>query len=383
MRIGLLAILLFILQTSYSQQHLFLDGQLDYGVLMRSFESGGDVLKSSSLGSELNVRSGVSYRLFNKIQVGVGVGINRQGIQLRDKDFESRNEGFEVPINIKSIYSNYFMSVKYSHRIDRGLYAYGKIGYEINKIKADGLTDSDSYVIGFEELEITTSYIEETTAITPEIGIESFVRNGDMWGAGLKYTMMAEDIMNGTYSVTNGTGELASDAFTLSGSNIAFTFHYHLLLYHRVKKEKPLKSVTEEEVKEKEPVVEEKEPVVVTRGEANDRDYQVTHKVKVHAEDIRIEIWDHQMEDGDIVSLILNEEYIIQNYELKNKKKVFYVKVREGRNNFILYAHNLGKYKPNTASITIYDGDKEQTLVLESDLKESGALEIRYVSKKK
>lgn len=379
----LLIVSLFLCVSVNGQQHLFLDGQLDYGYLFRSISSKGDVLKSSSLGSELNVRAGLSYRIFNRLQVGGGIGVNRQGLQLKDKDFESRNEGFEVPIDINSIYTNYYSFIKYSHRIDRGLYAYGQVGYDMNKIKSGDLSASDSYVIGFEELNVTTNYIDETTAITPEVGIESFVRNGDMWGMGLKYTMFADDMMTGTYAVTGGSGVIASDEFKLSGSNIAFTFHYHLLLWHKEKRERPIRVVREEEKKIEEPVVEEKEPAPVTKTQANDRDYQVTHKVKVHSADLRIEVWDHQKEDGDIVSLILNDEYIIQNYELMNKKKVFYVKVHEGRNNFILYAHNLGMYKPNTASILIYDGDKENVIVLESDLKESGALEIKYVPKKK
>lgn len=364
----------------FGQQHLFLDGQVDYGYLFRQMDQRGDVLRGNSVGSELNLRFSGSYRVFNRLQVSGGIGFNRQSIQLKDKNFETRNEGFEVPIRIKSNYINYFLSLKYSHRLHSGLYAYTQVGYEINKIGADQLTKSDSYVVGFEDLTITTNYIDENTALTPEIGIESFLRNGGMIGLGLKYTAMSTPMMRADYAVTQGTEVVAQDGVKLSGSNIALTFRYSLLLWHKVKKEKPIREVTNPVVVE--PIVDSVETVEVKHGEANDRDYQVTNRVKVHSPTVRIEVWDHQMEDGDIVSLILNDHWVVQNYELVKKKKVFYVELQEGRNNFILYAHNLGKYAPNTASVSVVDGDETHTIILESDLKESGALEIKYVPKK-
>ncbi len=364
----------------FGQQHVFLDGQFDYGYLFRQMDQKGEVLKGNSVGSEINLRFSGSYRIFNRLHVSGGVGLNRQSIQLKDKNFETRNEGFEVPIRIKSNYLNYFVSLKYSHRLHSGLYAYTQVGYEINKIGADQLTKTDSYIVGFEDLTISTNYIEENTAITPEIGIESFLRNGGMIGLGLKYTAMSAPMMHADYMVTKGQDLVAEDGMKLSGSNIALTFRYSLLLWHKAKKEKPIREV--KDPVEIVPLADSVKTVEVKHGEANDRDYQITNKVKVQNPTVRIEVWDHQMEDGDIISLILNDRWIIQNYELVKKKKVFYVELQEGRNNFILYAHNLGKYAPNTASVSVVDGDETHTIILESDLKESGALEIKYVPKK-
>ncbi len=378
----LICSLLFLSVSSliFGQQHVFLDGQFDYGYLFRQMDQKGEVLKGNSVGSEINLRFSGSYRVFNRLQISGGVGLNRQSIQLKDKNFETRNEGFEVPIRIKSNYLNYFVSLKYSHRLHSGLYAYTQVGYEINKIGADQLTKTDSYIVGFEDLTISTNYIEENTAITPEIGIESFLRNGGMIGLGLKYTAMSSPMMRADYMVTKGQDLVAEDGMKLSGANIALTFRYSLLLWHKVKKEKPIREV--KDPVEIIPIVDSVKTVEVKHGEANDRDYQITNKVRVQNPTVRIEVWDHQMEDGDIISLILNDRWIIQNYELVKKKRVFYVELQEGRNNFILYAHNLGKYAPNTASVSVVDGDETHTIILESDLKESGALEIKYVPKK-
>jgi hypothetical protein len=43
---------------------------------------------------------------------------------------------------------------------------------------------------------------------------------------------------------------------------------------------------------------------------------------------------------------------------------------------FILHAENMGKTPPNTAAVSIKDGNKSHNLVLKSNMKKSAALEI-------
>ena len=384
----LVTLFLLITATIFAQQHAFVGVQTDYGYLVRSFDKGGDILSSNSVGSALNLRFSGSYRIFDRLQIEGGIGLNRHGIQLKDNNFIERNPGFEVPIRITTWFTNYFVSFKYSQRIGTGRYLYGKLGFELNQIKAGSRTASDTYVVGFEDLSITSNYIEKSNSIVPEIGVETFLKNGGMLGCGIKYTLTNTPMMTANYRSDGASGVVAEDKVTLSGSNIAFNVHYNHLLFYAPKREKkkkykaidiaPQPSVVEEPVAE-----EPKEEVVVTKTEANDRDYKITHKVKVHSAKVRVEVWDHQIEDGDIVSLILNDKYLIQNYTLTKQKKVFEVELQEGNNSFILYAHNLGKYKPNTASVLVDDGSgKPQTIILESDLQQSGALDIKYVPKK-
>jgi hypothetical protein len=77
----------------------------------------------------------------------------------------------------------------------------------------------------------------------------------------------------------------------------------------------------------------------------------------------------------------LNSDWILTDYTLENKRYTFEVTLHEGDNTLILYALNLGKYKPNTAAIMVDDGTKKQQVVLESTLDESSALEIKFESK--
>lgn len=106
------------------------------------------------------------------------------------------------------------------------------------------------------------------------------------------------------------------------------------------------------------------------------RDVTVVDTISMAQEDLRIEIWDNNQEDGDVVSLSLNGEYLCQNLEVSNKKVNFQAKNLRGKNLLILYAENLGKIPPNTAAIRVIAGDQVKEVVLNSDKGKSEAIQI-------
>ena len=93
-----------------------------------------------------------------------------------------------------------------------------------------------------------------------------------------------------------------------------------------------------------------------------------------------LEISDHQLEDGDIISLNFNDRWIIKEYKLKRKALKIQLRLRPNQANYLLlHAENLGKIPPNTAKIAyIYDGEK-QVILLNSDLNESEMIELKMV----
>ena len=109
------------------------------------------------------------------------------------------------------------------------------------------------------------------------------------------------------------------------------------------------------------------------------RDLDIQHTILVMDKDIVLSVWDHQKEDGDIISLYLNNELILNNHLLTKSKK--YVRLRlkgNAMNELKLYAENLGRVAPNTASLEIKHMDKTYNLVLRSDLHKCGVLEIKH-----
>ncbi len=107
-----------------------------------------------------------------------------------------------------------------------------------------------------------------------------------------------------------------------------------------------------------------------------DRQEKIIKTLQVSVSDIIISISDHAKEDGDIVSLKLGDDWILENHALTTKPNDIPIRLQPGKNRLKLYALNLGKIPPNTATITIWYGQSKETIKLSSDLKESGCIDI-------
>jgi len=101
-----------------------------------------------------------------------------------------------------------------------------------------------------------------------------------------------------------------------------------------------------------------------------------TQKVNVVQERLKLTIWDENYEDGDIVSLKLNDEWIVEALKVTNKKKELFLSLQDGKNVLILFAENLGQVPPNTAAISFMGKDGPQQMVLNSDMGKSEAITI-------
>lgn len=116
--------------------------------------------------------------------------------------------------------------------------------------------------------------------------------------------------------------------------------------------------------------------------EAGGRELKRTKRIVVYSKDIRIRLWDINQEDGDIVSVNLNGEWVIDNYVLTNEGEYFNFKLDGQVNYLVLHAHNLGEIPPNTAGISVSDGVGGETeYTLRSNLYLSDSLLIEYHKK--
>ncbi|MBK9328299.1 MAG: hypothetical protein IPM95_03075 [Sphingobacteriales bacterium] len=96
----------------------------------------------------------------------------------------------------------------------------------------------------------------------------------------------------------------------------------------------------------------------------------------VKSEKVSLQIWDNNQEDGDIVSLKLNENWILMNYQLKKEKLSVPVELKTKNNLLLLFAENLGKIPPNTAAISVDDNDTTKTFILNSDMRKSETVKL-------
>lgn len=95
------------------------------------------------------------------------------------------------------------------------------------------------------------------------------------------------------------------------------------------------------------------------------------------SERLKVKVWDHQEEDGDIVSIYLNGDLVLSKHLLTKDNKEFDIELdSEKPNNFLLYAHNLGEVSPNTVSVEITSDQKSEKITLNSYLRSCEAVLI-------
>lgn len=99
-------------------------------------------------------------------------------------------------------------------------------------------------------------------------------------------------------------------------------------------------------------------------------------KISVPASQTKVHIWDKNMEDGDIISLSLNGEWIIRNLEVRKCPTTFHVNLKQGENFLVMKAENIGKTPPNTAAFYIQSGGISKEIVLNSDMGKSEMIQI-------
>ena len=95
---------------------------------------------------------------------------------------------------------------------------------------------------------------------------------------------------------------------------------------------------------------------------------------------ITISIWDNSQVDNDVISIKVNDEWIVKYLEVKAEKVVFKYFLTQPENYIILRADNIGLIPPNTTAVDIDDGKSSRTIVLNSDLGMSEAIRVNLNS---
>jgi len=98
----------------------------------------------------------------------------------------------------------------------------------------------------------------------------------------------------------------------------------------------------------------------------------------VHDEKLMLELWDEQVEDGDIISLYVNDTKTISNVKVGKRVKRFTINLQPGHNRILFFAENLGLIAPNTAALRINSGDVEKALHLSTDLQQNNLIEVMW-----
>lgn len=132
-------------------------------------------------------------------------------------------------------------------------------------------------------------------------------------------------------------------------------------------KEKEVKKTPPEVVvkKEKKPVKEEQIATSTAPTIIGGRQVEVGDELKVKNRTIKVRVWDSQVEDGDIISVYLDDKKVIDRVYLRYKPQEFIIQLPPGKEHYLtVYADDFGKAEPNTAKVAIDDGLTEQIIDL-------------------
>ncbi len=121
---------------------------------------------------------------------------------------------------------------------------------------------------------------------------------------------------------------------------------------------------------------------LVARKEITDkirlRETKQIDSIKAFTEEITLALWDDAVEDGDSISLQINDEIFMPGIAVKKKPQFIKMKLYPGDNKIIFIADNLGAISPNTTVLEIIDGKRRKSYMINTDLGVNNSLKIVY-----
>lgn len=86
-------------------------------------------------------------------------------------------------------------------------------------------------------------------------------------------------------------------------------------------------------------------------------------RFKVKNSTVQLQLWDGGVEDQDSLTILLNDEVVEAAFEITKEKKLLTLPLRKGKNTVKIRALNEGTEAPNSARITVIDGDRKYSLI--------------------
>lgn len=115
-----------------------------------------------------------------------------------------------------------------------------------------------------------------------------------------------------------------------------------------------------------------------TRLISSRKDQWVTN-LTVKQKEVTLELWDAQTEDGDSISLRLNNEWIVSGFPVKKQIQEIKLSLKPGENKLQFMADNLGSIPPNTAALRIHYGNISRRFDISTDMKKNNIIRIVYL----
>ncbi len=95
-----------------------------------------------------------------------------------------------------------------------------------------------------------------------------------------------------------------------------------------------------------------------------ERESRVRQTLVVKKQEIEVDVWDNQVEDGDVISLFLNEKKVVSRIKLTKKVQTYILKMDGPEAYLTVFADDFGLAEPASATVRVRDGESEQVVNL-------------------
>jgi hypothetical protein len=121
-------------------------------------------------------------------------------------------------------------------------------------------------------------------------------------------------------------------------------------------------------------------PGKITLSRVAESDFDHIKEIKVDTGTIRLDFYDNAQVDGDIITVLLNNQPLASNQKLTSKPITLEIKVdlNNKEQEVTMVAENLGDIPPNTALLIITAGGKRYQLYLTSTEKKNAQVRFIY-----
>ncbi len=112
------------------------------------------------------------------------------------------------------------------------------------------------------------------------------------------------------------------------------------------------------------------------------REVKLLESIPIESKRVKIKIWDDNKVDGDIISINLNGVWLVKNHRISKRIKTMIFELPEKENILVFHAENMGSLPPNTAAISIWNGNERiKGLILNSDTQTSEGIRLERKDK--
>lgn len=104
-----------------------------------------------------------------------------------------------------------------------------------------------------------------------------------------------------------------------------------------------------------------------------------SHVIYVDSQFFKIQLYDHLIKDGDMVSINVNGEWVYNNISLEKDAKIIELEISPNKRNYIMVqAVNEGWRPPNTVGLRYISNGQVENIIIANDLNSAELIEIKY-----